>query len=59
MNGRIFFEYAYLVIAVYCGYEAYNLWNVPQSKVYIYVIFGILSLGMFIFRRYIRIKNER
>ena len=44
MNGRIFFEYAYLVIAVYCGYEAYILWNVPQSKVYMYVIFGILSL---------------
>ena len=27
MNARIFFEYAYLAIALYCAYEVYNLWG--------------------------------
>ena len=35
MNARIFFEYAYLAIALYCAYEAYQLWNAAQGKPYI------------------------
>lgn len=59
MNGRIFFEYAYLAIAIYCGCEAYRLWNIPEAKVTMFIIFGVLALGMFGFRRYLRIKNKR
>ena len=59
MNARIFFEYAYLAIALYCAYEAYQLWNAAQGKPYMYIIFAIAAVAMFWLRRQTRLKQTR
>ncbi len=60
MNGRIFFEYAYLAIAIYCAYQVYVLRGSSQgSEWYMYIAFALAALAMFWFRRQTRLKQRR
>nr|WP_315123561.1 hypothetical protein [uncultured Capnocytophaga sp.] len=60
MNGRIFFEYAYLAIALYCAYQVYASWSTPHhTQWYMYIAFALASLAMFWFRRQTRVKNNQ
>ncbi|MDO4228393.1 MAG: hypothetical protein Q4C98_01135 [Capnocytophaga sp.] len=59
MKARIFFEYAYLAICIFSIYVAVGYWNTSEMQsFYRYVIFAVVSLGMFFLRRYTRKKNE-
>nr|WP_315011213.1 hypothetical protein [uncultured Capnocytophaga sp.] len=60
MNARIFFEYAYLAIALYCAYEVYNLWGTAdRTQWYLYIVFALGALAMFWFRRQTRLKRKK
>lgn len=51
-------EYIYLAIAVISAYEIWQLWNVDRQRSYLFVFFGAVSLGMFLFRRRYRKRFE-
>ena len=56
--GKIF-EIGYLIIAVVFAVEAYLSWESSDSdKLYLYLIFMVLAVFMFFFRRKTRIKRE-
>ena len=52
-------EYLYLVVALVSVYKIYSLWNTDDQKIYIFVFFAVVSLGMFLFRRNYRKKFEQ
>ncbi len=51
-----FFEYGYLLIAIVFIVEIFL--NIGNDKVYFFVVFSILAIGMFFFRRHFRKKFE-
>ena len=55
--GKIF-EIGYLIIAVVFGVEAFNAWNSDGDRLYFYLIFMVLAVFMFFFRRKTRIRRE-
>lgn len=55
--GKVF-EILYLVIAVVFAFEAYNVWQSGEENLYLYIIFIVLAVFMFFFRRKTRIKRE-
>lgn len=52
-------EYLYLIVAVVSIYKIATLWNVDRDETYIFILFAIVSLGMFFFRRNYRKKFEQ
>ncbi|WP_040460606.1 hypothetical protein [Galbibacter marinus] len=50
------FEIAYLVIAILATIEAVRMWPIDRSRSYIMILFAVVSIGMFFFRRYYRKK---
>jgi uncharacterized membrane protein len=55
--GKVF-EILYLVIAVVFAYEAFNIWQSGGENLYLYIIFIVLAIFMFFFRRKTRIRRE-
>lgn len=53
------FEIAYLVIAVISIYEVVANWNTERDRSYIFMVFAVISVFMFFFRRYYRKKFQR
>lgn len=53
-----FFEYGYLVIAIVFGVETVLIWNVNRNKAYMLLIFTILAIFMYFFRKHFRKKFE-
>jgi uncharacterized membrane protein len=53
-----FFEYAYLVIAVFFAYEAINNWSTQRNRAYLFAFFVAVSIFMFFFKRNFRKKME-
>jgi len=51
------FEYAYLVIFFISSYEAYNTWG--TNRAHLFLVFAVVSIGMFLFRRNYRKKFEK
>jgi hypothetical protein len=45
------FEYGYLVIAVVFFVETYLKWNESRERAYLLLLFGVLALGMYFFRK--------
>jgi len=52
------FEIGYLIIAVVFGVEAFNAFKNDEENLYLYLIFMVLAVFMFFFRRKTRIKRE-
>lgn len=52
------FEIVYLVIAVVAAVEVVQLWNTDRNRAYIFVVFALVSTGMFFFRRHFRKKFQ-
>lgn len=52
------FEIAYLVIAVVSTYEVFAQWNVDRNRAYLFILFAVVSVFMFFFRRKFRKKLE-
>lgn len=55
---RKIFEFGYLVIGIWSMVEAYLRWHTNQNKAYIFLIFAILAILMFFFKRRFRKKLE-
>lgn len=54
-----FFEYAYLVVALFFAFEAANNWNTEPNRAYLYIFFVAVAIGMFFFKRNFRRRMER
>ncbi|WP_205589281.1 hypothetical protein [Mesonia aquimarina] len=54
-----FFEYAYLVVAVFFAFEAYRIWEESQGRAYIFIGFVAVAIFMFFFKRRFRKKMEQ
>ncbi|HPF11075.1 MAG TPA: hypothetical protein PKW08_11200 [Flavobacteriaceae bacterium] len=52
----IFFEFAYIAMALFCVYLVASQWNEDRNKAYVFVFFGIVAIFMFFFKRRFR-KN--
>jgi hypothetical protein len=52
-------EYLYLAVAVLSIYKIVSLWSVNPKETYIFIFFGVVSLGMFFFRRNYRRRFEK
>ncbi len=53
-----FFEYAYLVIAVFFAYEAFNNWEEQRMRAYLFMFFVVIAIFMYFFKRNFRKKME-
>lgn len=53
-----FFEYAYLIIAVFFTYEAINNWEANRDRAYLFLFFVVVAIFMFFFKRNFRKKME-
>ena len=49
-------EFIYFSIFCISFYQTFSIWNLDRERAYIFLLFGIISLGMFFFRRYYRKK---
>ena len=52
-------EYLYLAVAILSIYKIVTLWEVDQQGTYIFIVFAIVSIAMFIFRRNYRRRFEQ
>ncbi|NAS12808.1 hypothetical protein [Poritiphilus flavus] len=52
-------EYLYLGVFLVCLYEIATKWNTDREGTYIFIFFGLASLGMFLFRRRYRKRFEK
>ncbi|MAU89123.1 MAG: hypothetical protein CMC40_04350 [Flavobacteriaceae bacterium] len=49
-------EFIYFSIFCISFYQTFSIWNIDRERAYIFLLFGIISLGMFFFRRHYRKK---
>jgi FtsH-binding integral membrane protein len=60
MGNKIYrlFEYAYIVMAIFSTYVAYDNWNENRNRAYLFVFFTVVAIFMFFFKRKFRKKME-
>ncbi|HUH26837.1 hypothetical protein [Gelidibacter sp.] len=49
-------QYAYLFIAVFFIYESVRWWNEDNGKAIMLLVFAILAVGMYFFKKHFRKK---
>lgn len=54
-----FFEYAYLVIAIFFAVEAFRIWGESRDRAYMFILFVAIAVFMFFFKRKFRKKMEQ
>jgi len=61
MNKQVFkiFEYAYLVMFILSVFMIISSWEADRSKANLFMIFAVVSLFMYLFRRRFRKKMEK
>ena len=61
MNKQVFkiFEYAYLVMFILSVFMIISSWETDRSKANLFMIFAVVSMFMFLFRRRFRKKMEK
>ncbi len=61
MNNKIFqlFEYLYLAMAAFSVYLVLTNWNTDRNKAYLFVLFTIVAIFMFFFKRNFRKKMSK
>ena len=47
-----------MAVAVVSVFEIYEQWNIDRQRAYLFVFFGIVSIGMFIFKKTYRKRFE-
>ena len=52
-------EFIYFSIFCISFYQTFSIWNIDRERAYIFLLFGIISLGMFFFRRHYRKKFSK
>ncbi len=60
MGNKIYrlFEYAYILMAVFSVYVVIDNWDENRGRSYLFVLFGIVAVLMFFFKRKFRKKIE-
>lgn len=58
MKWSKFFEIAYLAAAIFFLIEAVRNWNTDRNAAYLYIVFVVVGVFMFFFRRHFRHKYE-
>ncbi len=53
------FEFLYPIVAILAAVEAYSVWNTDRNRAYLFVLFFVIAVGMFFFRRHYRKKFEQ
>jgi len=53
-----FFEYLYIIMAIVSIYVAITNWQVDRNRSYLFILFAIVAIGMFFFKRKFRKKIE-
>ena len=53
-----FFEYLYIIMAIASIYVAITNWQVDRNRSYLFILFAIVAIGMFFFKRKFRKKIE-
>ncbi|MDG1062908.1 MAG: hypothetical protein P8O93_00490 [Flavobacteriaceae bacterium] len=48
------FEYAYIFMALFSLYLVVANWEVNRERSYMFIIFGVVAVGMFFFKRWFR-----
>ncbi|HKJ06846.1 MAG TPA: hypothetical protein VJ970_05215 [Flavobacteriaceae bacterium] len=51
-------EYVYLIIAIVCVVEIFLNWSVDRQRAYLYIVFGLVAVFMYFFRRRYRKRFE-
>ena len=61
MNNKIFqlFEYLYLAMAAFSTYLVITNWSADRNKAYLFVLFTIVAIFMFFFKRSFRKKMKQ
>lgn len=54
-----FFEYAYLVIAVFFAYQTIQTWNESRERAYLFIFLMVMAVCMYFFKRRFRKKIEK
>ena len=52
-------EYLYLAVAAISIYKIVTLWSVNPKETYIFIFFAVVSVAMFVFRRYRKRFEQR
>lgn len=52
------FEYGYLMIAIIFIFETVTNWNTDREKAYLLLLFSVLAIFMYFFRKRFRKKRE-
>lgn len=52
------FEYGYLIIAIVFAVETVLNWNTDREKSYLLLVFSVVAIGMYFFKRRFRTKIQ-
>lgn len=61
MGSKLYliFEYAYIAMAVFSLYLVYSNWETDQGRAYIFLMFAVVAIFMFFFKRKFRKNVEK
>ena len=52
-------EYLYLIVAIMSLFKIVSIWGQSDENMGLFIIFMLISVGMFLFRRNYRLKFEK
>jgi FtsH-binding integral membrane protein len=60
MRGKIYklFEYGYIAMALFSIYLVLTNWNENRERSYMFIIFAVVAVGMYFFKRWFRKNME-
>ena len=54
-----YFEYAYIAVALFFGYEAFRMWNEARDRAYLFLFLSGVAIAMYFFKRWFRKRVEK
>lgn len=60
MRGKIYklFEYGYIAMALFSMYLVLTNWSENRARSYMFIIFAVVAVGMYFFKRWFRKNME-
>ena len=60
MRSKIYmlFEYGYIAMALFSIYLVLTNWNENRERSYMFIIFAVVAVGMYFFKRWFRKNME-
>ena len=60
MRGKIYklFEYGYIAMALFSMYLVMTNWSENRERSYMFIIFAVVAVGMYFFKRWFRKNME-